>query len=293
MNYRMRLITISCLIFIAVCFFDLFSIKAHADVGPKPSINVKVFNGPSDYYIALLKKSESTKTNSELHMDTVDYSSVCDYLENFCYDGWIHHTTPLGFEIDKSNSRNEHKYGYMVPDIVRVIIISSDGTVYISDSLDVREFNAYIYYDVATGTLTENLGVSRPVKRLMLLIICLLLTLGLEFIVFKLFKYPFTKRNILCFIIINVATNIPFTYALLAGLLDWANIIFMQLLLFLEVIITIVESVFYIFALKEKTGEKKKLKNFLYGVVANVFSAVMGDVFMLFYWYEINQGSGF
>ena len=285
MNNRTRLIKIGCFILLTFLFIHFSTLEVHADMGPKPSIKVQVVNGPLDYYTALLREqSERVDTNSELTLDVVDDETVHDYLEDFYYDGWVYHKSPVGGNCFKSNLENEYKYGYMVPDVVRVILISSDGTVYLSDSLDVREFDASITYDVKAGTLTEKLDTFKPVRRAILMLTCLVLTLGLEFIILLLFRYPLTKNNIIWFFAINVLTNIPFTFALLIGLFDRASIVMMVIPIFMEVIITIVESVFYIFTLKDKSGEKKRVKNFFYVVVANIFSALMGDVIVYVFW---------
>ncbi len=254
-------------------------------MGPKPSITVQVENGPGNYYIALLHESgDKTQPESVLNPDTLDDSSVQDYLKGFYHDGWVYHMSPVGSNCYRSNPENIYRFGYMVPDIVKVILISSDGTVYISDSLDVKEFNAQITYDVTTGTLNEKPDTGKPLKRAGLMMTFLVLTLALELIILKLFKYPLSKRNTVSFIIINVLTNIPYTGFLLLGLFDRANLPVILLVPFMELIITIVESVFYVFALRDGSGKKTGLKNFLYGIVANVFSAVMGDAVIIGFW---------
>ncbi|MBR3643180.1 MAG: hypothetical protein IKN57_06690 [Parasporobacterium sp.] len=254
-------------------------------MGPKRSITVQVKNGPSDYYLALLQCPKGTTgSESELFLDPVDDSSVQAYLKDFYHEGWVYHVSPVGPNYYKSDSEHRYNFGYMVPDIVRVILISSDGTVYLSDRLDVEEFNAKITYDVAAGTLDEQPDTYKPLRRAILMITCLVLTLALELLILKLFRYPFTKHNIICFTIINVITNIPFTFLLLFGLFDRASLPLVVIMFFMEIIITIVESVFYLFTLRSRSGEKRKFKNFLYGIVSNVFSAVMGDVIIFVFW---------
>ncbi len=283
--HKARFIKFSCFLLLAGLFLHAGASEVRADMGPKRSITVQVKNGPSDYYLALLQCPKGTTgSESELFLDPVDDSSVQAYLKDFYHEGWVYHVSPVGLNYYKSDSKHRYNFGYMVPDIVRVILISSDGTVYLSDRLDVQEFNAKITYDVAAGTLDEQLDTYKPLRRAILMITCLVLTLALELLILKLFQYPFTKHNIKCFTIINVLTNIPFTFLLLFGLFDRASLPLAVIMFFMEIIITIVESVFYLFTLRSRSGEKRKLKNFLYGIVSNVFSAVMGDVIIFVFW---------
>ena len=269
------------IILLASLFVFTFAADAHADMGAKPSITLTVVNGPKSYYVALLTDVRDKQgDNSELKLENVDSDSVRAYLEDFQYDGWDFFQSPVGSNIFEYHSENEFYFGYMVPDRVRVILISSDGTVYISDELDVEDFDSQITYDVQAGTLTEKLDEYKGVRGVLYVILCFVLTLVFEFLILKLFRYPLTRWNVICFNIINMLTNIPLN-AVNYFLGMKADLPLLVIWFFLEILIIFIEGIFYIFTLKDKEGHRRKFKNFAYGVIANVFSAVMGFAILI------------
>ena len=59
----------------------LFPQEIRADIGPKPSIEITVNNGPEDYYIALLEPKSGSEGNSSLKLDNVTEESVEAFLK--------------------------------------------------------------------------------------------------------------------------------------------------------------------------------------------------------------------
>lgn len=105
-----------------------------ADMGPKPSIQLTILNGPDAYYVALLADFRKLSgTNTELKLESVTEKSVNDYMNDFLYDGWHLFENPVGKNIMKSNNDGRYYFSYMVPDHFKVIIISTDGTVFLSE----------------------------------------------------------------------------------------------------------------------------------------------------------------
>ena len=273
--YKLTLFLLLAIYIISVCSSDVY-----ADMGPKPSITIHVENGPSEYYLALLCSPRGiTGTNSDLKLENVNEVTVQNYLKDFFYDEWVFSESPVGDNIISSRDTTEFYFGYMVPDDFKVIIISTDGTVYLSDHINPEEFNADITYDVATGKLTETIE-DRTLRHSIYVVVCYLLTLAMELVVLLLFKYPFNKRNLFCFLLINTITNIPFSIFLIN---QRASIPMIIIWFFLEIIIMLLEGVFYLITLRDAEGRRRKLKSFLYGVVANIASATLGTIILFFY----------
>ena len=280
MNSRERIFKALFILTLALFIISVNVSNVHADTGAKPSITLRVENAPQDYYVALLDNwLGKDGQNSELKLDEVNDETVKAYLESFIYDGWYMFDNPVGKNIRRSNPENEYDFGYMVPDPFRVIVISTDGTVYISEVLDQKEFNADCTYDVATGTLTEERG-AKVARRIIYIAICYILTLCFELIVLVLFKYPLNLRNIICFLLINTLTNIPFNCYIMNST---AGLPVIVMGFFLEILIILVEGFFYAFTLRDAEGNMRFGKSFLYGVVANIFSEVMGIVLLIVY----------
>ncbi|MBR5348873.1 MAG: hypothetical protein IK125_06535 [Lachnospiraceae bacterium] len=165
-----------------------------------------------------------------------------------------------------------YRFGYMTPNRFKVAIIDMDGNVHVSDAIDKIEFNAEFTLDFATGELKE-LRTEALLKRFGNVAVNFILTLVIEFVILLAFAYPVKARNMIWFIAVNAATNIPlnlyFTYQENRG-----PGYFMQFMI-LECLILIVESIIYRFALVNKEG-KTGNKAILYGVAANLVSAGIG-----------------
>ncbi|MBR3736691.1 MAG: hypothetical protein IKQ27_08315 [Lachnospiraceae bacterium] len=253
--------------------------RARADMGPKPSISLTVVNAPQDYYIALLWHGNAGD-NSELKLETVDEESIMKYLEDFCWNGWRYFRSPVGYNYYCSNAAGSYGFSYMVPDPFRVIIIDSDGVVYISDELDQEEYNASCTLDVSTGSLTEN-RTDKVLGRILYVVSCYLITLGVEYLIFKLFKYPVTKRNIAGFLIVNTITNLSLSCGTII-LGPSAGLVMVFFGPVIEAAIMLIEGIVYAITLRDKDGQKRTGRAFLYSLVANLLSAVMGVVVALF-----------
>ena len=253
----------------------------HADMGAKPSIEIKLVNEPDQhFYLALLTRERGgTGTNCELKLDNVNEETVQKYLEDFFYNDWEFFQSPVGQNIHEKQEDGTYYYGYMIPDDFKVIIICDDGTVYMSDNINPKEFDAVVVYDVDAGTLTEQIE-NKTVRHTLYVVVCFLLTLAIEILVLKLFKYPFTKRNIFCFVLINTITNIPFNVFLIN---QHSDIVMVILWLFAEFLIMLIESIFYLITLRDSEGKPRRGKSFAYGVVANFVSAVLGVAILFVY----------
>lgn len=262
----------------------LVSISAsdvHADMGAKPSIEIHLVNEPDQhFYLALLTRERgSSGTNCELKLDDVNEETVQKYLEDFFYNDCQFFKSPVGQNIHEKQEDGTYYYRYMVPDDFKVIIICDDGTVYLSDNINPKEFDAVIVYDVDTGTLIEQIE-NKTGRHILYIAICYLLTLAFELMILKLFGYPFTKRNILCFILINTITNIPFN---VFQINQHSSIAMVLLWLFAEFLIMLIESIFYLITLRDSDGKPRRGKSFAYGVVANLVSTALGVAILYVY----------
>ena len=273
-----------------IFFFGINMTIARADMGAKPSITLKVVNGPDDYYVALLEKWRDVEgqENSELKLEEVNDASVQEYLTTFVNNGWTCAVLPFNGEPQLGNDEHdedfyrvnetgEYYFSYQVPDPFRVIVIGADGNVYLSNELNQEEYNSKCSYDVAAGTLTEEIDKFKGVKKAGYVALCLIVTLISELIILMLFRYPLSKANLICFVIINTITNLPLNIWLVAcsdG--PGVGIGFLVAVYFLEPLIIVIESIFFASVLKDADGKKHPIKSVIYGVVANIFSAVVG-----------------
>ncbi len=262
------------LLFLAT--FLCLSQAAYADMGAKPSITVHVENAPEQYYIALLhdrQLEDSDSYNNKLGL-IINDMTVRQYLENLDYEGWSLFQSPVGDNIYQSNEEHTYAFTYMVPNPFRVIIVSMNGDVVVSEPCSQKEFNAKCTFDYGNGVIVEK-RVGRMLLRIFIIILLFSLTLVFEYAVLLLFGYPRTKGNITCLLIVNAITNLPlniFLMSIPAGLAVFVVTILA------EIVITLFEAIVYACTLKNVDGEKKPLKGFFYGICANIVSAFMGIV---------------
>ena len=201
-------------ILLFIFFFGINMTIARADMGAKPSITLKVVNGPDDYYVALLEKWRGVEGqgNSELKLEEVNDASVQEYLTTFVNNGWSCAVLPFNGkpqlgndehdeDFYRANETGEYYFSYQVPDPFRVIVIGTDGNVYLSNELNQEEYNSKCTYDVAAGTLTEEIDKFKGIKNAGYVALCLIVTLISELIILMLFRYPLSRENLLYFVI--------------------------------------------------------------------------------------------
>ncbi|MBO4309451.1 MAG: hypothetical protein J5856_00120 [Lachnospiraceae bacterium] len=272
--------TVLSLVFV---FLILFACKRNvsADMGAKPSINLKVLNAPEgEYYIAVLGKSkEAAEADSVLKVEgEINEESAMEYMKNFSYDGWSFYYNPVNGTFDSSNDKDEYYFGYSIPKTFRFAVLTSNGDVYLSNEYTKKEYRAECTYDFATGEITEeysnNIG-----KRVIIVASCYIITLIVEMVVLAAFGFPFTKRNVICVLIVNAATNIPMN-AFLVSVPTALPVLFFQPLC--EAVIIGMESAVYSFVLRYKEGKTTPLKSFFYGIGANIISAFIDVAALIF-----------
>ena len=274
-----RLKKLVILILVISTFLAPFPEKVRADMGPKPSIKLTVVNAPADYYVALLSNEfEYDMPEAELKIDSVTEDSVREYLKNFYYQKWYFFESPVGYNVYKKNDEGVYLFDYMVPDPFRVIIISTDGKVTISDEIDVVEYNSEVTYDFASGTLRENKKGEGLSKRIFWIIVCYILTLLFEYIMLKIFRYPNNKRNLICFFVTNTITQIGLNTFIA---IFWNAVLFMFVVsCWIEIFIIAIESVVYAINLVDMYDDHHPIKGIKYAIAANFFSIFMGYVML-------------
>ena len=253
---------------------------AKADMGPKPSITLKVVNGPADYYVALL--AHSSATGRPDNGEEIVGETVWNIITSYQVDGWQVFWSPVGTNVKQANEKSSYYFSYMVPDPFRVLLVTSDGETYVSDELDQVGFNARCTYDVATGALTEqlsNLERDKAEKGYDIVVgydyilLCLGVTLVLEFLVLFLFRIPRSKRNLLCFFAANVITNLSYSYYSVRT--SKQPDFFLRCVIF-EVFIAVFEGAFYAIFMRDADGKRDGQQHITYGVAANLLSALTG-----------------
>ena len=88
-------------------------------------------------------------------------------------------------------------------------------------------------------------------------------------LILLLFRYPLTKTNITAFLLINTITQLALNIFLAFSNASWGTV---GIYTAFEIVIALTEGVFYAIKLRTKDGQKKPVRGFLYGVIANALS---------------------
>ncbi|MBO4485493.1 MAG: hypothetical protein J5738_08905 [Lachnospiraceae bacterium] len=279
--------TIFGMLLILCLMLPLFANVSRADTGPKPSITVKVRNAPAEYYIALsgggghdrYTKDEISRLKKE-NPGEKEHQAI-DKIFSLRI-----HITPVGKSCYRSDGHT-YTFGYMVPSAFEVVIVSLDGEVYMSDTVWKKRYNAVFEYDVSTGEIHEIIKESRMLYASGA-IGCYILTLIFEGLVLFAFKLASKKKNWIHFLIANTVTQIILNVYLVNNVTERDTSFFVLLyFLFIEVIICIIEAVYYGLTLRKKDGGKAGGMAVLYACTANTVSLVLGGLVYAKMWLEI------
>ena len=259
-----------------------FSFPVHADFGPKPSIKIIVKNPPAEeYYLDLLikdKKSDNSQIEEKDKYDPVKYG----LLEDYEVDGWepalVHGTSmPLFGRLTGDHFQQGepmvHTFSYFgTPDRFKIIIVTPDNQVIISQEIVRKSFQLTLNYDYATGAISQP---SLLVAYLLQILSTLIPTLLIEGLLLLLFRFSL-RRSLWPFIIVNLATQILLTATLGMAAITQGMFTAYLLALPIELVIIIAESIAYAFLLKEHS----KGRRIGYAITANIASLVVSLIAM-------------
>lgn len=261
----------------------MFVSDINADVGPKPSLEITVKNPPeSEYYLDLLVDYSSDYLYDNIR-DTEGYSGKrYDVLKGYNADGWrpalvTGTRVPLRGKLtgEKNGDNMVHNFSYVgVPDRFKVIIVTSDNEVIVSENIvDRKAFNSKVYFDCSTKRLWESSALLS--YALQFLSTCSL-TLIIEGLILILFRFSM-KQNWRTFLLVNIITQVLLTivvfgamhfYGLLLGILAYAAF---------EWVILIVEAILF----AKYLSQHSKRRRIMFAITANIASFLLGLILMM------------
>ena len=267
---------------IALCI----SLPLYADMGPKPSVTLKIKNAPEGRYGVglLVKKSNGYRDDNQTYSNVEGMNrAMFDKMMAYEEDGWSIAFSPsrnpfIGFPNEYGNTRSEFKYTYYAPSHFKIILVTGeDGAEYVSNEIETTRYEAACYYDFETGVLAEDLEKYEQddksyFRRSVSFCVGTLIMEGLILFAFGLGQL----RNIPVFLIANVLTQF-YLHATLWGNYKahgpggWGN-----LLIFMgsELLIVIVETVLYAIFMRQENGKHGRIV--AYGIFANILSLFGG-----------------
>lgn len=265
----------------AFLFCLLFSWTAGADMGPKPEITIIVENPPQGvYYLDLLVPYDSPNSNNlTANTNTLD-SEKLSLLKNYQESGWragLAYGTDIPMSGELTGKQHDaamvHTFGYLgVPDNFKIIIISPDNQVYVSPEIHRNTYQTKITFDYDTHEIFQ-----RPlsVSYLLQFAVSFGATIIVEGIILLLFRFSL-KRNWKPFLLINFITQLLLTAVCGTVLFRRGLLSSYFMMIPLELIILIIETIACTFFLKPYSPKRK----IAYAVTANIASFIAGWILL-------------
>ena len=265
-----RLILI--LLLISLFWPFVLSTPVHADFGPKPSITITVKNPPSEeYYLDLLIPEE--KVNNSLsdrrdEYDPVKFSLLEQYRADVLVLSLTHGTQiPLFGKLTGTRRGADmvHAFSYFgTPERFKIILITPDNRIVVSEELTRQTFQLQLTYDFATGQVDQ-----RPLwlTYVIQILSTLIPTLVIEGALLLLFGFSW-KKSRLPFLIVNLVTQVILTATLGTAAITAGMFTAYFLAVPLELLILVAESIAFAKLLKEHTRGRRVA----YAITANITS---------------------
>ncbi|MCR5501078.1 MAG: hypothetical protein K6F31_11875 [Acetatifactor sp.] len=265
-----------------------------ADTGEKPSVSLKILNAPSENFCLALFTKEEARREGEKE------NKIKAFLEQKGKDDAFGELTKKVFEYEGNgyevawnpghrffieNSDNSYyswnerfSFSYDAPSTFKVCVVTKDNCVMSDQEITTTRFRGCVVFDYKTGELYEDLEQYAEhdrnfLKRSIGFFISTVMVEGFLLLAFGLISV----RNVVIFLIMNLLTQSYlhfYNWSNRAGVKSGNSLGAFVELLGLEIVITIVETVVYAIAMKEKNN--KRWKCVIYGIVANLISACFG-----------------
>ena len=287
---KRRIMVVLIFMVLIMCIFPNI---VKADMGPKPSITIKIKNlKTNNYLIDLLiyapnvesyypdsnfsnegrtietdEPGETDKNGITVHFDKIaekrDISiEQAKQLYDIDYDGWISTGTrnSLLWGTCNGNSEHEHRFHYFgVPNRYKIILINNDtGETKVSDEIIREDFSSKVIIDY--NDMHTNSKASLNVKNI---IVVLLITIAVESIIALFMKY---KKYLKVIVLTNLVTNI-----LLQLLLNIILGNYFVKIILLEIVVIAAEYLIYKTSMKEEPTKKI----LIYTLIANIVTACL------------------
>ncbi len=273
-------------LFASFLVFISLSLSAHADAGPKASIDIHVSGIEGKYFMTLLSKERSTGPHSvgkNIHYKDESAEHKSNVAKLLAFKDEYYN---LSF-YEELDGEADFTWGYYPPSKFKVLIYSVDkDEYYLSDIHSAYAFRSFYNANLVdrklvvtkdmtkTGILTFAGNKSGTVDTLLMFLFTLLFSLIIELIVALLFRY---RGNDLSYITkVNIGTQI-FLYLVLSIFLRFTAIPYIILLVLAEFLIFVFEMILYARKFENRT------KAIFYGLVANGASYFLGAVFWMNY----------
>ncbi len=260
-------------VLISAVLLSATAITAFADMGSKPKVNINLKNLPDEtVYIDLLFQPEyPQQLYSNIDPDDGYDSNMIKLLASFNEYGWYAacaQGTYIPMFGDIIPQEDKISFGYFgVPDRFRVIIVTENGEIKTTDTIERKSMEVNMTLDCRTMEYT-----TKPLWQVyagQFAITCCV-TLLVEGLILLLFRYNLKKR-FKYFTVTNVLTQIFFSIVFSAAFIYGGTINAIMFFIPAEIAVVLVEIVIY----RKKLKQHGKSRRTWYAITANLTTAVL------------------
>ena len=263
---------------VILLLLPFFVTVVHADIGPKPSIDLTVEGlGEGEYYLSIFgddsvsgpnRPYESGNGNLVVDLSKFPEDIVKTFIDyksgEYCFWGYIDKVT---------KEDNTVRWGYYAPDKFMIVIITPDGKLIASEPQQKGKLADYYICTVKDGTieLSDNYDYGKEILRMMIRVV---FTIIIELGIGLLFRFT-AKEEVLLIVKTNIFTqlflNIALTFTNILGGIFGALLIMFPL----EFLIFMIEGFIY-----SRKMEGKAWPKWIYSLVANAVSFYAGAMLL-------------
>lgn len=277
MKIAQKIVSVIITLIISAAFL---STAAFADIGPKPSLEVRFtgINGENCWAAFLFPENNLGSGNEAWFADDKSTAEEIAMNEYKDADGFI--ISKYWVFPKKIEENSVLKHGYHPPKNFKVLLYFPDsGEFFVTPVYECYAFNTYFTIDVSArqnGTVTA-ISSYYLAKEIVFLIIRILLTIGIELLIALAFKFT-AKKQILFIAIVNIITQIALNIGInMIYFKMGATLIFLYIPL--ELAVFAVEAILYAALLTTPEGKPVKGgKAVGYAAAANTVSFIFGVV---------------
>lgn len=257
-------------ILLTIISIVLMAPAVSADCGPKPSVELHIENAPEgEYYVDLLQTYDELNSLDEESLEKYGLNpEMAKIILNYSEDGWYTRKGGIMDDIiNKSNENHFYKFTYNTPHTFKIILVTEDLDIIVSNEVTPRSYNSVITFDVEK-CLTNEKAVSEDisdsaVQMLRMFVITVAITLVLEAIVFCCFSIKLDKKGKWAFIGTNIVTQLVLYISLIISPI---------LYLPAEIVIPFIEARM----MKKHMTEIKKSRRIACLITSNIVSFIFG-----------------
>lgn len=281
-----RIIQILCLL---TMFVGLFTVTVFADMGPKPSVNLKIrgLHG-TEYFVTLLSETDTTGPYSvfdpSYSQPPEEYRDVwqkfVDYQDE---DGFyfLQYFQRVEEKEDRDGIYGDFSWTYYPPERFKILIYFQGTDTFLCSDEVIETYAFDSYFEVFPDTVKGTCSVEKSYGfgwEVFAFLVRLILTIAIELVVAVLFGFR-DKRLLKVIFFVNVVTQLGLNIALLVT--GYMSIFFFYVLYYgiAELIVLYMEGEIYHRAIiKFNLQHNNALHPYWYSLTANLCSFLLGYV---------------